>query len=639
MDAETEKGHFYAAALHKSILLVAATLFYASLSLSRIPAGLNSQSLALVSLLLWPILAVLFIIYSLQVYKAKHRSLPFKPGTLDIRDLTLALLPMTPILRYILTNQDILSINESISIFCLFFLATLVSAYFIPILLSLLWSHLVEFTILGLSFSFSLFFSPYLSSCHYFYQTLLMPLSLVVMLLICCGIYIFDRKLLRLILYSIILLSLSYFLFLSPYISSSYYSNKILLLPFSLAMTFIICYGLYIVDRKALRLMVTVLFLTNLLNTGLFEKTRQAGDQAGNKTSIIQTLGQSRQMIAKPDIFLLTYESYVGNETMGTYGIDNSDQESYLTQNGFKLYSGTYSIGPNTKLSMNAVLDITSDAKAAREATSGNGIVQRLLQQHGYETYGIFSNNNFFWGQSFNYDHCYPNAIISEQASASSVLVMSILQGEFQFWAGFNRFDYTTYLSQKRDVLTSPKREKPRLVYTHNNYPGHGRYIGMKIDGDEIDTYKLGLKKANEEMKNDLEALIKFNPDSIIIINGDHGPHLTLYVKDINNIGRMNIQDRYGSFLAIRWPESLQVNDKAIAVLQDIFPVIFSALFNTEEFIDTKVEPKTLHPEAIAGAIVNNGIIIGGKDDGKTLYESSRLSPKPSSRQVLSDTE
>ena len=49
-------------------------------------------------------------------------------------------------------------------------------------------------------------------------------------------------------------------------------------------------------------------------------------------------------MIKKPNIFMLTYDSYVGQETMQQYGIDNRSQEEYLLQRGFKIYPQTYSI-------------------------------------------------------------------------------------------------------------------------------------------------------------------------------------------------------------------------------------------------------------------------------------------------------
>jgi len=227
------------------------------------------------------------------------------------------------------------------------------------------------------------------------------------------------------------------------------------------------------------------------------------------------------------------------------------------------------------------------------------------------------------------YDYSFPTAILSRQMGASTVFIKAIMQGEFVCWQIHDGFAYSEYLAQKQDALSASKQANPRFVYTHNKYPGHSRHMGRLVVENDLEKYKLGLQMANAEMKNDVETILKSNPDSIIIINGDHGPHLIQSEKDIRKIGRMNIQDRYGAFLAIKWPENLQHNESSIIVLQDIFPVVLDALFDTKDFSRLKIEPKTLLPEVVAGAAVNNGIIIGGRDDGRLLYEYSTLFAEP----------
>jgi len=414
-----------------------------------------------------------------------------------------------------------------------------------------------------------------------------------------------------------------------PYLNTSYYSNKLLLLPFSLFVTFLVSYGLYVFNAKLLKILVTTFFFSTFFAADLCNQNALTDKRSDKMQHNIQTLCKSQQMISSPDIFLLTYESYVGNETMQIYGIDNSEQEYYLAEKGFNIYNGIYSIGPASTVSMNAVLAVASDENEARGATSGNGKIQRILRCNGYKTYGIFPNNYFFWEQTIDYDYSFPTAILSRQMGASTVFIKAIMQGEFVCWQIHDGFAYSEYLAQKQDALSASKQANPRFVYTHNKYPGHSRHMGRLVVENDLEKYKLGLQMANAEMKNDVETILKSNPDSIIIINGDHGPHLIQSEKDIRKIGRMNIQDRYGAFLAIKWPENLQHNESSIIVLQDIFPVVLDALFDTKDFSRLKIEPKTLLPEVVAGAAVNNGIIIGGRDDGRLLYEYSTLFAEP----------
>ena len=61
------------------------------------------------------------------------------------------------------------------------------------------------------------------------------------------------------------------------------------------------------------------------------------------------------------------------------------------------------------------------------------------------------------------------------------------------------------------------------------------------------------MKKANLQMKNDINVLKENNPKSIIVIVGDRSPYLTKNCTALkkykqNKINRLDIQDRYGTF-------------------------------------------------------------------------------------------
>ncbi len=101
-------------------------------------------------------------------------------------------------------------------------------------------------------------------------------------------------------------------------------------------------------------------------------------------------------------------------------------------------------------------------------------------------------------------------------------------------------------------------------------------------------------------MRQDINLIIENNPEAIIIIAGDHGPYLTknctstssLY--DNSEITRLDIQDRFGTFLAIRWPTGDFARYDNITVLQDLFPAIFAYIYKNPEFLGLKVNSETL---------------------------------------------
>jgi hypothetical protein len=127
-------------------------------------------------------------------------------------------------------------------------------------------------------------------------------------------------------------------------------------------------------------------------------------------------------------------------------------------------------------------------------------------------------------------------------------------------------------------------------------------------------------------MRQDLALILEHDPEAIVIISGDHGPYLTknCYITgneyDISEITRLDIQDRYGTFLAIKWPSADFEAYDEITVLQDLFPVIFAYMYEDQGLLRSKVEPITSDEIRISSAKVSNGIIVGGVDDGEPLF-------------------
>ena len=165
-------------------------------------------------------------------------------------------------------------------------------------------------------------------------------------------------------------------------------------------------------------------------------------------------------------------------------------------------------------------------------------------------------------------------------------------------------------------------------MYSHNGFPGHSSNSG-KCSANEKQNYFNNLEKANIEMKNDINAIKNNNPNSIIILLGDHGPYLTKNCTVLRNfnmdlIDKHDVQDRYGAFLAIHWPEKLPVKQNDIELIQDIFPTILSNVTkNQKAFDELKIDRKFFDrfTTRIGGVNVSNGILIGGKNDGEPLFD------------------
>lgn len=371
--------------------------------------------------------------------------------------------------------------------------------------------------------------------------------------------------------------------------------------------------------------MAVVFFVTNSTVQFLSKNAGRDGPSLPKIENRLLSIVDERRSVITPNIYFLVYDSYVPNETMQAYGIDNGSQEDYLVGQGFKLYPHTYSVSSSTIKTMDKVFSASIENYGGRRGISGDGIVQNILKYLGYKTYGIFPSDFMFRGVGSSYDFSFPESIITPP---SIHLISAILIGEFRFDIGFTDQPRRIFIETKQSILEGGF-ENPVFIYTHSDLPNHSQKSGACRPG-EIDLFRERLNSANNEMRQDVKTITEHDPDAIIIIAGDHGPFLnkncsiTSGVFDIAGISRQDIQDRYGTFLAIRWPTQDFTRYDDITVLQDLFPAIFAYLYKDLRILESQIQPVITTPDSISGASVNDGIIYGGINNGEYLFLSGR---------------
>jgi len=484
----------------------------------------------------------------------------------SIGDVVLILVPLTPVARYIINNQDILSPLGSLYVLGVFAAFSLFFIIVAPALLSLVASS-GTLMILGLAFTFTITNMAFLSAKFHWLEQGSLAIQLA--------------------------------LFSAVFLAGSLLYN--------------------LAGRKFMYFVVVVFFVTpTAYHLTKMDITSTVTD------SKLEQLVDSRMPVSTPNIYLLIYDAYVCNETMLGYGIDNSAQEQFLEAAGFELYPHTYSVAGTTVATMSRTLNAsTSYFGLARRAVSGDGIVQNLLHNFGYTTSGILYSDYFFQGITPSYDSSYPLTKPTHE-----LISKAIFMGEFRFDVEFNIPLHEQFLKYKSGKLKKiPNR--PRFIYMHGRFPGHSQNSGVCLP-NETALFEERLVQANAEIKQDVDLIIQKDPGAIIIVAGDHGPYLTKNCHrtgddyDISEISRHDVQDRMGTFLAIKWPDEEFSKYDDITVLQDIFPAIFGYLFRDEKFLEAKIESLTLSTTTASGVTVKDGIINGGINDGEALF----LDPK-----------
>ncbi|HOU85972.1 MAG TPA: hypothetical protein PK158_14115, partial [Spirochaetota bacterium] len=553
-----------------------------------IPSGVNAL---FTSYLIWifsgitAFLAVIFILWKIITRRmAFALEKEFEPFRLS--DFAFILLPMTPVSQYILSNQDSVTMQGTVILFAVFIILSIVCGIIIPVCLSKIASKRIVMTA-SIAFLTMIFNMASLSSMNAWSVKGIIGIQIAVMGLI-----------------------------------------------------IIICFIIRFIPVKIAILAMTVFFAVNAVTAAMSddsEKSTQSKSVEVKKFKVTSVL-EGKTIKHKNDILFIVFEAYVDNETLKYYGYDNTEQLKFLEDNGFNVYNGIYSIGAPTEQSLSKLFNIDRDVSRHKRYLAGNTAVHALLSAQGYKTHGVFDNNWNLRGLPMNqlkYDYTFPS---STGVMDSEVLIRAIFKGEFSDAVSFEGIDYNSYLEQKKKVIGKIIKE-PAFMYSHSSYPGHspsGKGMTLQEQPKKMSEYLSKIEKANDEMRLDVEEIIKNNPDAIVIFAGDHGPFMTKTGYGVSNnndgykpedIDRYDIQDRFGVFLAIRWPEKNSAAKYDIKILQDVFPAVLSYLYEDDSLFDTiRIKRMTASNQRTLGVYVEDGIIHGGKDDGQKLFLSEDVS-------------
>jgi hypothetical protein len=506
------------------------------------------------------------------------------PQTADVSikpaDSLLVLLPLTPIVQYVLNNQNILSVTGSLSIIGVFAAFTIVISLIIPKLFAK-FGLASTLMMTGIAFAFTIINMASLAASQNWFERGELTFQLA---------QFFAIFAMGTLVYSIVGRKFTYFIVVLYFVSNGFF---------------------------------------NLL---LFDKTDERSLETDPNNKLIQLTG-SKKPHSTPNIYILVYDAYVASETMIGYGIDNRPQEEYLADKGFKLYPHTYSVSAFSVGTMSRVFSVTTGWHGKpRTAVSGDGPVQRLLQGFGYKTYGLFPSDYFFQTNGSSYDYSFPELQATHAFRGSKathwMITKAILMGEFRFDIEFGSPSHQDFLDRKTRAFSEDNRS-PKFVYIHDNRPGHSQNSGAcRTDETELFANRLGI--ANTEMKKNITAIERDDPNAIVVVAGDHGPYLTKNCTDTGgkyktpDILRLDVQDRYGSFLAIKWPPGNRIKYDDIVIIQDVFPAIFATIFDDAQYLQTRIKPNTLWTEHTSSVSVLDGVIKGGANDGESLFLTPR---------------
>lgn len=310
----------------------------------------------------------------------------------------------------------------------------------------------------------------------------------------------------------------------------------------------------------------------------------------------------------RPNIYFLTYENYQSNKIFKNYNIDNSRHELIIKKLGFTIKNDIFSQSTNSSFSIGNIMDVSN--KHQPYYIDGTSAVLKTLKHFDYELNAVFFNK-----YNFSSTKVYPNIYDKVHPLTNyKGSFNSILNGQNKYYLSENLNN--DFINAKNEVLKK-FINRPQFVYIHSG-PGTDPK-SKKCKKDHITRFKNNITSINKDMLEDIKLIEQHNPNSIIIINGDHGPFLTKNCNLLQNIYKRNeisikdLYDRHGAFLAIKWPKNMNVKYPKInfKLLQNLFNYIFLNLsenkniskFYLNEISDTHEKNNLI----TGGAYIKNG--------------------------------
>lgn len=286
----------------------------------------------------------------------------------------------------------------------------------------------------------------------------------------------------------------------------------------------------------------------------------------------------------KPNVYLFIMESYQGQEALTKiYNFENESFYHYLQENDFKIYNDFYAVCPTTRASIFSLLTYKSDINTST-ATVSDILKQKTpstvidtFRENGYQIKYHFPNEYLVHTQKHLFTNFLPQIklIRKYRTDIDFLKEVSLKIDEF----GKSSVPFLSII--KIGGITEDD----------NTYTGGVAHIPNNLRRtDQLEqipalrkNYLHEMVRQNELTKDILRQVISNDPQSVIILVGDHGPLFYEIWKEKGNFNHYHVSeeeyllDRYNVLGAIRLPADMTSSEE-IHFVPEVFQLIFAKL-------------------------------------------------------------
>ena len=341
--------------------------------------------------------------------------------------------------------------------------------------------------------------------------------------------------------------------------------------------TTVLFISIFLLGRFKLLNKLIILFIVIFTGSCLYENHVATNEYLkGIKTYSIQ-------LKEKPNIYYILCESMNSTEiAVKTYGLPAKEKESfenYLKANDFTIPGKLYSNGNNTLMTLQTIFSMTDFAKGVRGNLEAPPIVRRMitggkdntllkiLKDNGYHTSEALYADGYFgtvqgplldyYDSGYKYNGLMP--IINFNKFFARIVTKLKLDNK-------PTVRYKTSTEFFKDYFENEPIAPHFLCYrlSHTFHAGtYAEFNRQEWLRDSV--YRNEYEKEIQDLKNITSTILKHDPDSIIILCGDHGAwlywqqfqsksELKEYLKEAKITYEDFINDKYKVFAAIRIP-------------------------------------------------------------------------------------
>lgn len=318
-----------------------------------------------------------------------------------------------------------------------------------------------------------------------------------------------------------------------------------------------------------------------------------------------------------PNVYYIVPDAYPNAEGLKTvFGLDPGEFYERLKAQGFAIYPSALSNYMSTLASMSSILGMDHHyyrggignfefLNARQFIVSEQNPVVKIFRNNGYQVHYVHETDYLFWNGCL-VDSCVPSGGWGEFRDillAPSLNLLPVFGGAAPS-AGTGRIGESledlkqtrpAFLDRVRAHIEAMSREEiPHFTYIHGSRPGHsvaGEQTAEQLAGFR-DEFPERVRLANDEIVNFVEQILTHDPNSLIIVNADHGGwgygNFNYTKEDILDDvpDELLTLDHLGALLAIRWPDNGSPQHAIdIRTNVNVFPHVFAYLSDSRDIL------------------------------------------------------